>query len=109
MINPPSLPFFLDPSQLISLFLIPPFIYHRPIPILEAADDGDEDPEVDLNPLLQQPDMVMYTPAKMIVLRNPDKAVSVGVSATAASMMGRPDQSNRNNDGKRCFMECGVL
>jgi hypothetical protein len=44
--------------------------------------------------------MVMYTPAKMIVLRNPDKAVSVGVSATAASMMGRPDHSNRNNDGK---------
>ena len=76
-------------------------LYCRPIPILEAADDGDEDPEVDLNPLLQQPDMMMYTPAKMIVLRNPDKAVSVGVSATAASMMGRPDHSNRNDDGKK--------
>lgn len=76
-------------------------LYCRPIPILEAADDGDEDPEVDLNPLLQQPDMMMYTPAKMIVLRNPDKAVSVGVSATAASMMGRPDHSNRNDDGEK--------
>ena len=54
----------------------------------------------------------MYTPAKMIVLRNPDKAVSVGVSTTAASVMGRPDHSNRNNDGKekqRKYMNYGEL
>ena len=57
----------------------------RPIPVLEAADDGDEDPEVDLAPLLQQPDAVIYPPGKMIVLRNPDQAVSVGVSAPASA------------------------
>jgi hypothetical protein len=30
----------------------------RPIPILEAADDGDEDPEVELAPLLHQSEEV---------------------------------------------------
>ena len=50
---------------------------------MEAADDGDDDPEVDLAPLLQQPDTVIYPPGKMIVIRNPDEAVSVGVSAPA--------------------------
>ena len=50
---------------------------------MEAADDGDDDPEVDLAPLLQQADAVIYPPGKMIVIRNPDEAVSVGVSAPA--------------------------
>lgn len=72
----------------------------RPIPILEAADDGAEDPEVELGPLLMQPDLILVAPAKMIVLRNPDKAVSVGVSATAASMVGRSDPHHRTNEGK---------
>ena len=61
----------------------------RPIPILEAADDGHEDPEVDLVPLLHHPDEVIQSPNKMIVLRNPDQAVSVGVSAISSGEGGR--------------------
>ena len=67
---------------------------------MEAADDGDEDPEVDLAPLLQQPDLVMFAPAKMIVVRNPDKAISVGVSATAASLAGMAETAPRQGDGE---------
>ena len=41
-------------------------IFRRPIPILEAADDGNEDPEVDLVPLLYHPEENTQQPSKMI-------------------------------------------
>lgn len=42
----------------------------------------------------------MFAPAKMIVVRNPDKAISVGVSATAASMAGMAENAPRQGDGE---------
>jgi hypothetical protein len=57
------------------------YIYTRPIPILEAADDGNENPSVELASLLHHDEeQRSQLPAKMIIIRNPDEAVCVGAS-----------------------------
>jgi hypothetical protein len=56
----------------------------KPIPILEADDSANDIAEVELQRLVES-DNVVFAPSKMIIIRNPNDTVSVGINSSSSS------------------------
>ena len=57
---------------------------NKPIPILEADDSANDIAEVELQRLVES-DNVVFAPSKMIIIRNPNDIISVGINASSSS------------------------
>eukprot|EP00602_Paraphysomonas_sp_CaronLab_P000814 CAMPEP_0185029002 /NCGR_PEP_ID=MMETSP1103-20130426/15091_1 /TAXON_ID=36769 /ORGANISM="Paraphysomonas bandaiensis, Strain Caron Lab Isolate" /LENGTH=504 /DNA_ID=CAMNT_0027563601 /DNA_START=64 /DNA_END=1578 /DNA_ORIENTATION=+ len=87
----------------------------RPIPLIEGTEDSGNDAEIELSPLLQSqnsdPSRVSPNTAKMVLIRNPNNTMTVGVSAANSHSRGPsfqpmnvtgpppPPQSEENRGG----------